>query len=192
MTSVSAAGTLQFRPKFGMLCMATAIFVFGSTDAIVKLASANLHPTQIGFCRFLISLEREAAAGKGEPLMVLVRAEKLPAMARHLNTDLPTYFSASLSETTEPDDVIIERRIARLGKLLREDPDLRALRLLESSCEAAELDLDTCFQNVGLSRAEEFIDFDSVLRKAEGRGVCEAERTAPVDSLRYEEVDLGL
>lgn len=71
-------------------------------------------------------------------------------------------------------------------------PYIRALRLLESSCEAAELDLDTCFQNVGLSRAEEFIDFDSVLRKAEGRGVCEAERTAPVDSLRYEEVDLGL
>ena len=50
-----------------MLCMAAAIFVFGSTDAVVKLASDSLHPTQIGFCRFLISLVMV--------LMIIARSE---------------------------------------------------------------------------------------------------------------------
>lgn len=36
--------------------MLGAIFILGSTDAIVKWSTTSIHPTQIGFCRFLISL----------------------------------------------------------------------------------------------------------------------------------------
>lgn len=39
-----------------MLYMLAAITVLGSTDAIVKLTSANVDPIQIGFSRFAISL----------------------------------------------------------------------------------------------------------------------------------------
>lgn len=71
-------------------------------------------------------------------------------------------------------------------------PYIRALRLFDASCEASGEDLGMCFQNVGLSRDAEFTDFDSVFQKAEARGVCEAERTGPVESLRYDDVDFGL
>lgn len=56
MTSLAATGQLQFKPKVGMLYMLAAITVLGSTDAIVKLTSANVDPIQIGFSRFAISL----------------------------------------------------------------------------------------------------------------------------------------
>lgn len=56
MTSLVATGQLQFKPKVGMLYMLAAITVLGSTDAIVKLTSANVDPIQIGFSRFAISL----------------------------------------------------------------------------------------------------------------------------------------
>jgi hypothetical protein len=70
-------------------------------------------------------------------------------------------------------------------------PYIRALRLFDAACNAEE-DVARCYQNVGLWRDAEFTDFDSVLRTSEARGTCEAERTDPVESLRYEEVDLGL
>ncbi|HEY3147051.1 MAG TPA: DMT family transporter, partial [Dongiaceae bacterium] len=56
MTSLAAAGQLQFKPKLGVLYMLAAIFVLGSTDAIVKWSSSNIDPVQIGFSRFVISL----------------------------------------------------------------------------------------------------------------------------------------
>jgi hypothetical protein len=71
-------------------------------------------------------------------------------------------------------------------------PYVRALRLFDASCETSGVDLNICYQNVGLSREAEFEDFDGVFQKAKERGACEAERTGPVESLRYEEIDLGL
>lgn len=56
MTSLAAAGQLQFKPKLGVLYMLAAIFVLGSTDAIVKWSSSNIDPVQIGFSRFVVSL----------------------------------------------------------------------------------------------------------------------------------------
>ncbi len=56
MTSLAAVGQLQFKPRLGVLYMLAAIFILGSTDAIVKWSATAIHPTQIGFCRFLITL----------------------------------------------------------------------------------------------------------------------------------------
>lgn len=56
MTSLAAAGQLQFKPRLGVLYMLGAIFVLGSTDAIVKWSSSNIDPIQIGFSRFVVSL----------------------------------------------------------------------------------------------------------------------------------------
>src|ERR1041384_1768014 len=55
-TSLAAAGQLQFKPKLGVLYMLVAIFILGSTDAVVKWSSSNIDPVQIGFSRFAISL----------------------------------------------------------------------------------------------------------------------------------------
>jgi drug/metabolite transporter (DMT)-like permease len=53
---LAAAGQLQFKPRVGVLYMLGAIFVLGSTDAIVKWSSNNIDPIQIGFSRFVVSL----------------------------------------------------------------------------------------------------------------------------------------
>ncbi|MGH6892613.1 MAG: DMT family transporter [Dongiaceae bacterium] len=56
MTSLAAAGQLQFKPRLGVLYMLAAIFILGSTDVIVKWSTTTIHPAQIGFCRFLVTL----------------------------------------------------------------------------------------------------------------------------------------
>ncbi|MEZ5830322.1 MAG: DMT family transporter [Dongiaceae bacterium] len=56
MTSLATAGQLQFKPKLGVFYMIAAIFVLGSTDAIVKWTSSSVDPIQIGFSRFVVSL----------------------------------------------------------------------------------------------------------------------------------------
>ena len=56
MTSLAAASALQFKPRLGVLYMLAAVFILGSTDAVVKLATTSISPMQIGFSRFLISL----------------------------------------------------------------------------------------------------------------------------------------
>ncbi|HET6158781.1 MAG TPA: DMT family transporter [Dongiaceae bacterium] len=56
MTSLAATGQLQFKPKLGVFYVLAAIFVLGSTDAIVKWSSTNIDPIQIGFSRFVVSL----------------------------------------------------------------------------------------------------------------------------------------
>ncbi len=56
MTSLAAAGQLQFKPKLGVFYMLAAITVLASTDAMVKWSSTSIHPVQIGFSRFVISL----------------------------------------------------------------------------------------------------------------------------------------
>ena len=56
MTSLAATGQLQFKPRLGVFYMLAAIFVLGSTDAIVKWSTANIDPIQIGFSRFVVSL----------------------------------------------------------------------------------------------------------------------------------------
>jgi drug/metabolite transporter (DMT)-like permease len=53
---LAAAGQLQFKPRLGVLYMLGAIFVLGSTDAIVKWSTASIDPIQIGFSRFAVSL----------------------------------------------------------------------------------------------------------------------------------------
>ena len=55
-TSLAAAGQLQFKPKLGVFYMLAAILVLGSTDAIVKWSTTNIDPIQIGFSRFVVSL----------------------------------------------------------------------------------------------------------------------------------------
>jgi len=55
-TSLAAASALQFKPRLGVLYMLAAVFILGSTDAVVKLAATSISPMQIGFSRFLISL----------------------------------------------------------------------------------------------------------------------------------------
>ena len=56
MTSLAAAGQLQFKPKLGVLYMLAAISILGTTDAVVKWTSGNIDPIQIGFSRFVVSL----------------------------------------------------------------------------------------------------------------------------------------
>ncbi|HNB26295.1 MAG TPA: DMT family transporter [Alphaproteobacteria bacterium] len=52
----TAGGQLQFRPKFGILCMLTALCILGSTDAVVKWSAGNIPVIQIAFVRFALSL----------------------------------------------------------------------------------------------------------------------------------------
>lgn len=56
MTSLAAAGQLQFKPRLGVFYMLAAISVLGSTDAIVKWSTTSIDPVQIGFSRFVVSL----------------------------------------------------------------------------------------------------------------------------------------
>jgi drug/metabolite transporter (DMT)-like permease len=53
---MTATGQLQFRPKLGILCMLSAIFILGSTDAVVKWSAASIDVVQIAFVRFVVSL----------------------------------------------------------------------------------------------------------------------------------------
>jgi drug/metabolite transporter (DMT)-like permease len=55
-TSAAAVGQLQFRPKYGILCMLTALFVLSATDALVKWSAGNVPVVQIAFIRFAVSL----------------------------------------------------------------------------------------------------------------------------------------
>jgi drug/metabolite transporter (DMT)-like permease len=76
-TSLAATGALQFKPKLGVLCMLAAIFVLGSTDAIVKWSSGNVHPIQIGFSRFVVSLIMVLwLVGRSQPGFAVLRTKR--------------------------------------------------------------------------------------------------------------------
>jgi drug/metabolite transporter (DMT)-like permease len=74
---LAAAGQLQFKPKLGVLYMLGAIFVLGSTDAIVKWSSSNVDPIQIGFSRFVVSLIMVLwLVGRSEPGFTVLRTKR--------------------------------------------------------------------------------------------------------------------
>ena len=76
-TSLAAAGQLQFKPRLGVLYMLGAIFVLGSTDALVKWSSGNIDPIQIGFTRFLVSLVMVLwIVGRSEPGFTVLRTRR--------------------------------------------------------------------------------------------------------------------
>lgn len=77
MTSLAAAGQLQFKPKLGVLYMLAAIFILGSTDAVVKWTSGNIDPIQIGFSRFVVSLIMVLwVVGRSEPGFAVLRTRR--------------------------------------------------------------------------------------------------------------------
>lgn len=77
MTSLAAAGQLQFKPRLGVLYMLGAIFVLGSTDAIVKWSSSNIDPIQIGFSRFVVSLIMVLwLVGRSQPGFAVLRTKR--------------------------------------------------------------------------------------------------------------------
>lgn len=77
MTSVAAAGQLQFKPKLGVFYMLAAILVLGSTDALVKWSTANIDPVQIGFSRFVVSLIMVLwLVGRSEPGFAALRTKR--------------------------------------------------------------------------------------------------------------------
>ena len=77
MTSLAAAGQLQFKPRLGVLCMLAAITVLGSTDAIVKWSSTNIDPIQIGFSRFAVSLIMVLwMVGRSQPGFTALRTKR--------------------------------------------------------------------------------------------------------------------
>lgn len=49
-------GGLQFKPRLGIFCMLGALFVLGSTDAVVKWSAGNIPVAQIAFVRFAVTL----------------------------------------------------------------------------------------------------------------------------------------
>lgn len=49
-------GGLQFKPRLGIFCMLGALFILGSTDAIVKWSAGNIPVVQIAFVRFSLTL----------------------------------------------------------------------------------------------------------------------------------------
>lgn len=55
MTSLTADGGLQFKPKLGIFCILLALFILGGTDAIVKWSATNIDVVQIAFVRFAVS-----------------------------------------------------------------------------------------------------------------------------------------
>ena len=77
MTSLAAAGQLQFKPRLGVLYMLGAIFVLGSTDAIVKWSTDSIDPIQIGFSRFVVSLIMVLwLVGRSEPGFTVLRTKR--------------------------------------------------------------------------------------------------------------------
>ena len=76
-TSLAAAGQLQFKPKLGVFYMLAAISVLGSTDAIVKWSSGNIDPIQIGFSRFVVSLIMVLwLVGRSQPGFAALRTKR--------------------------------------------------------------------------------------------------------------------
>ncbi len=71
-------------------------------------------------------------------------------------------------------------------------PYIRALRLLDQACSAEGRKLDKCFAETGMQRETAGASEGSPVVDAEKRGVCEAEREGPIESLWFEEVDLEL
>jgi drug/metabolite transporter (DMT)-like permease len=76
-TSLAAAGQLQFKPRLGVFYMLGAIFVLGSTDAIVKWSTNNIDPIQIGFSRFVVSLIMVLwLVGRSQPGFAALRTKR--------------------------------------------------------------------------------------------------------------------
>jgi drug/metabolite transporter (DMT)-like permease len=74
---LAAAGQLQFKPRLGVLYMLGAIFVLGSTDAIVKWSTNNIDPIQIGFSRFVVSLVMVLwLVGRSQPGFAALRTRR--------------------------------------------------------------------------------------------------------------------
>lgn len=62
-------------------------------------------------------------AGDGEPLMLLVKTDRVPAAVKQLQVELPDYASVqdlSWEERQKAEDKVSEQRIAALGTLLRQ------------------------------------------------------------------------
>lgn len=77
MTSLAAAGQLQFKPRLGVFYMLAAIAVLGSTDAIVKWSTTSIDPVQIGFSRFVVSLIMVLwLVGRSEPGFAVLRTKR--------------------------------------------------------------------------------------------------------------------
>jgi hypothetical protein len=103
----------------------------GSDRDLAPLAGAEV------ICATMEDLRRLVPnAGAGEPLMVLVRPDKVPATARQLDVELelnPGY-GDSWEETQRKQDEASDKRIAAMGDLLRRslgDPGKRAATLAD-------------------------------------------------------------
>jgi hypothetical protein len=84
---------------------------------------APLSDTEV-VCATMADLKKVVpGAGAGEPLMVLVKTDRVPAAATSLNATLPSYDDASATASWEEQQKeearIADRRIAALGEMLR-------------------------------------------------------------------------
>jgi hypothetical protein len=93
---------------------------FGSDAQVAPLARAEV------VCATMADLQRLVpGAGAGEPLMVLVSTQRLPATARQLDVALPVSEpfgrgrGGSWEEMEKNDDVVSDQRIALLAGLIR-------------------------------------------------------------------------
>jgi hypothetical protein len=101
----------------------------GSDRDLAPLAGAEV------VCATMEDLRRLVPnVGTGEPLMVLVRPDKVPATARQLDVELapPADWDGSWEEHQRKEDEVSDKHIAAMGDLLRRslgDPGKRAATL---------------------------------------------------------------
>lgn len=86
----------------------------GSDEDLAPLADVEVVCAPMKAVRRIVP-----AVPEGDPLMVLIRADALPATGKHLNADLPTLRGDDRYKDLTANE-IIEKRISTLGKLLRE------------------------------------------------------------------------
>lgn len=89
---------------------------YGSDADLAPLADVEV------VCAPMRALRRIVpGVAEGEPLMVLIRADALPATSRHLNADLKNVSTALRNHTEQHElDKVIEERISTLARLIRE------------------------------------------------------------------------
>ncbi len=74
---------------------------------------------------------------EGEPIMVLIRADALPATSRHLTADLPNLRDSEKERVNGLDiEQVIQKRISTLGGLLREGIGDHKHRIVARAAEA--------------------------------------------------------
>ncbi|XXX77370.1 hypothetical protein WMF30_01170 [Sorangium sp. So ce134] len=100
---------------------------FGADRDLAPLAGVEV------VCATMADLKKLVpGAGDGEPLLVLVRTDKVPVAATQLDVALPSYDGmrglegGSWEERTKRDDAISAKRIGALGALLRKGLDAGA------------------------------------------------------------------